>query len=70
MPATIHLDDVPPEQRKAMGLRTPDKSKFNAEETRNWALKVLAVAANLSRQERGRVPDAGFGCSCLARHMV
>jgi hypothetical protein len=55
MAAIINLDDVPPEQRKEMGLRTPRKSSFGKDELRGWALKVLALMANLTRTERERV---------------
>jgi hypothetical protein len=55
MPASINLDDIPPDQRKQMGLKTPRKSKFSQEEVRSWALKVLAAMAGLTRDERDRV---------------
>jgi hypothetical protein len=55
MSAAIHLDDLAPEQRKALGVRAPRKTTFTQEDVRSWALKVLAAMAGLSRQERERV---------------
>jgi hypothetical protein len=55
MPATINLDDIDPEQRKQLGIRKPRESSFSKDELRGWALKVLALMANLTRAERDRV---------------
>jgi hypothetical protein len=55
MPATINLEDIDPEQRKAMGIRKPREASFTKDELRGWALKTLALMANLSRSERERV---------------
>jgi hypothetical protein len=55
MPATINLDDIPPDQRKEMGLKAPRKSTFGKEELRGWSLKILALMASLTRAERERV---------------
>lgn len=55
MAATIPLEDLTPEQRKQLGLRTPRQSAFTKEEMRSWALKTLASMASLSRAERDRV---------------
>jgi hypothetical protein len=55
MAASINLDDIDPEQRKAMGIRKPRESQFTKDELRGWALKVCALMANLSRVERERV---------------
>jgi hypothetical protein len=55
MSASIHVDDLTPEQRKQLGVRTPRQSDFTKEEMRSWALKVLAAMAGLSRAERDRV---------------
>ena len=55
MAATIHLDDIPADQRKDMGLRTPRKSAFGKEELRSWSLKILALMSSLTRAERERV---------------
>jgi hypothetical protein len=55
MPATIKLDDIPPDQREQMGIKTPRKSSFSQEQVRSWALKVLAAMAGLTRDERDRV---------------
>jgi hypothetical protein len=52
---TIKFDDLSPEQRKQLGLRSPRQSRFSAEPVRSWALKVLAEMAGLSRAERERV---------------
>jgi hypothetical protein len=55
IPATINLDDIDPEQRKQLGIRKPRESSFSKDELRGWALKVLALMANLTRSERERV---------------
>jgi hypothetical protein len=55
MAASIHLNDLDPEQRKQLGIPTPRQSDFSKEECRSWALKILASMASLSRAERDRV---------------
>jgi hypothetical protein len=55
MPASIHLDDLDAEQRKNLGIRKPRETAFSKDELRGWALKTLALMANLSRTERERV---------------
>jgi hypothetical protein len=55
MSASIHVDDLTPEQRKQFGVRRPRQTDFTKEEMRSWALKVLAAMAGLSRAERDRV---------------
>jgi hypothetical protein len=53
--ATVHIDDLDPEQRQALGLRKPCETAFSKVDLRGWSLKVLAVMAGLSRVERERV---------------
>ncbi len=53
--AAINLADLTPEQLKQLGVKAPRKSKFAAEDVRSWALKVLALMAGLTRDERDRV---------------
>lgn len=53
--ASIHVDDLDPQQRKQLGVPTPRQNDFSKEECRSWALKILASMAGLSRAERGRV---------------
>jgi hypothetical protein len=55
MPVSIHLEDLDAEQCKQLGIRRPRESAFSKEELRGWALKTLALMANLSRAERERV---------------
>jgi hypothetical protein len=55
MPASIHLDDLDAEQRKQLGIRKPRETAFSKDDLRGWALKTLALMANLSRAERDRV---------------
>jgi hypothetical protein len=55
MAATINLDDIDPEQRKQLGIRKLRESQFCKDELGGWALKTLALMANLSRAERDRV---------------
>ena len=55
MPATINVEDIDPEQRKQLGIRKPRETAFSKDELRGWALKVLALMANLSlRRTRAR----------------
>jgi hypothetical protein len=56
VPATLNIDDIPPGQLGKLGLRKPSGSKFTADQVRGWALKVLGAMANLTREERSRVP--------------
>ncbi len=53
--ASIHVDDLTPEQRKQLGVRATRQTDFTKEEMRSWALKTLASMAGLSRAERDRV---------------
>ena len=55
MAATLNNDDIDPEQRIQLGIRKPRETAFSKDELRGWALKVLALMANLSRTERVRV---------------
>lgn len=55
MPASIHLDELDAEQRKQLGIRKARETGFSKDELRGWALKTLALMANLSRAERERV---------------
>ena len=55
MAATLNNDDIDPEQRKQLGIRKPRETAFSKDDLRGWALKVLALMANLSRTERERV---------------
>jgi hypothetical protein len=55
MAASIHVDELSPDQRKQLGVRAPRQGDFSKEECRSWALRVLASMANLSRAERDRV---------------
>lgn len=55
MAATINLADLPPDQRKGLGIRKPRETAFSKDELRGWSLKVLALMAGLSRSERERV---------------
>lgn len=53
--SAIHLNDLTPDQRKAMGIPKPREKKFSQEDVRSWALKILAAMAGLTREERNRV---------------
>lgn len=55
MAASIHFDDLTPEQRKQLGVKAPRQTKFSAEQMRSWALRTLAAMAGLTRLERDRV---------------
>jgi hypothetical protein len=53
--ATVHIDELDPEQRRQLGIRKPRETQFTKDGLRGWSLKVLAVMAGLSRVERERV---------------
>jgi len=55
MAASINIDQLDAEQRRELGIRKPREAQFTKDELRGWALKTLALMANLSRTERERV---------------
>jgi hypothetical protein len=65
MPASITLEDLDPEQRKQLGIRKPRETAFSKEDLRGWALKTLALMANLSRAERERVLKHALKVNCV-----
>jgi hypothetical protein len=65
MPASIHVDHLDAEQRKQLGIRKPRESAFSKDELRGWALKTLALMANLSRAERERVLKHALKVNCV-----
>lgn len=52
---TVNAADIPPEVRKQLGIRAPRQQRFNKESVRSNALRVLAVVANLTQEQRQRV---------------
>jgi hypothetical protein len=42
MAATINFDDIPPDHRKEVGLKTSRESTFTKDESRGRSLKILA----------------------------
>jgi hypothetical protein len=55
MPAVINASDLEPDQLKELGVRQPRVKAFTREHERRWSLKVLAVIAHLSQDQRSRV---------------
>ena len=55
MPPSIHIDDIPDETRKRLGLKKTRRRQFTAEQTRAWSLRVLAQMAELTQDQRRRV---------------
>jgi hypothetical protein len=55
MPASINAADLSPDQKKELGIRAERQTRFTQDEVRGYALKVLALMANLTRAERARV---------------
>lgn len=55
MPATMHVDDLPPALRKQLGISRPRQTAFSKDRVRTWSLKTLAVLAELTQDQRRRV---------------
>ncbi len=55
MSASIHADELSPEQRKELGIRKEREQRFSQEGCRRWAIKVLAAIASLDKDQRERV---------------
>jgi len=56
--ASISIDDLPPEVRKllaAKGVRKPRTQSMSINEVRTAAIRILAVVADLTPNERKRV---------------
>lgn len=58
--AALNLSELTPEQRrdvvKKLGRkRAPRRTVFPKDRARTWAIRVLAVVADLTPSERGRV---------------
>lgn len=51
----VNVDELRPEDRRRLGLRVPRKVKLVRNDVRTHALRVLAVVADLTRDERRRV---------------
>lgn len=55
MGASINIEDLTADQRRALKLRKPRQTRFSAEQVRTWALRSLAPLAGLTREQRQRV---------------
>jgi hypothetical protein len=51
----LSVKDLTPEQLKQFGLKVPREHVFTKKSVRTWALKVLAVMAELTQDQRRRV---------------
>ena len=51
----LSIEDLDKETLAKMGLTKPRQYKFNAENERQFAIKVLAVMTNLTQSQRQRV---------------
>lgn len=51
----VNLNDLSPEVRKRLKVRKRRTRSMTINEVRSYALRVLAVVADLSPAERGRV---------------
>jgi hypothetical protein len=52
----VHVDDLPPEARKRLGVRRSRRQQtFKREQLRSEALGVLAVLKHLTADQRRRV---------------
>jgi hypothetical protein len=53
----VHVDELPPETRKRLGLRKTRQQTFKREEIRREAIGVLAQIRHLTAEQRRRVLD-------------
>lgn len=51
----VHVDELPPEARKRLGLRTTRHQTFKREELRREAIGVLERIRHLTADQRRRV---------------
>jgi hypothetical protein len=51
----IHVDELPAETRKRLGLRKPRQQTFTREQLRREAIGVLAQIRHLTADQRRRV---------------
>jgi hypothetical protein len=51
----VHVDDLPPEARKRLGIRRGRRQTFKREQLRSEALGVLASLKHLTADQRRRV---------------
>lgn len=54
-PRRMSLDDLPVEARRRLGLKKARTSQFPKDQVRTWAIRVLAVVADLTPDQRRRV---------------
>lgn len=52
---TVAAADIPADVRKRLGIKRPRRVQFSKEAVRSNALRVLAVVANLTQEQRARV---------------
>ena len=50
--ARISVEDLSEEQLKELGVKLPRKHNFTKEGVRSWSLKVLALMAGLTQEQR------------------
>ena len=51
----LQLDDIPAATRRRLGLSKPRQQQFSKDQVRTWAIRVLAVVADLNQDQRRRV---------------
>lgn len=55
MASRLRLEDLTPETRRKLGLKTKRRTTFDKDDVRRHAIVCLAEIAELSQQERRRV---------------
>lgn len=55
MSPAADVRDIDPEVLKRLGIKRPRTRQFTKEDVRSNALRVLAVVANLTQEQRTRV---------------
>jgi hypothetical protein len=51
----LSLDDLPAATRQRLGLKKTRTTQFPKDQVRTWAIRVLAVVADLTPDQRRRV---------------
>lgn len=51
----LSVNDLPADTRRKLGLTKTRQQQFSKDQVRTWAIRVLAVVADLNQDQRRRV---------------